>query len=201
MSAQALAVDDIQSLREIGRQRRALVDRVEDLREDIEMVKERIARLGQQLADVESDSTLKEIAEQRERLKRWAAHLQNAEAALAKFDRDYPSDAELQRRERAALLAAELGKQKAVIDEFKETVRRRWQMLCEMKALDERAQQLFREAQAHWPHNNPKGVPGTAGLPFTLVTFWPKNAPDYTLRQAVEAWDASLLQPQDGDGE
>ena len=186
---------ELERVRETSRQRRGLEQTLQDAQENYSDHQKAICDLTSRLADAGDVTVEKELATARDRLRALGAIRDKAAADLAEFANEHPTADELARRESSLARQAELSEQARVKNAFVENVRRRLELLGEMKDLEAAAISLYADAKKRWPHHvsAPEGqlpIRAVAGIPQELLRFmsdgfWELNGKDFHGRFAA----------------
>src|ERR1700761_5137990 len=173
-SAAATALGEAKA---IMRARRTLQEAVQDAQDELAAHQKSMQALMASLTDATDDSFERRAAEARQQLRTLKEKLETARAELTAFNEVNPAPEELERRAKQAEHDLDQQKRADIRRRFGANLQRRIALLDELKALEDQAEAIYKEAGA-WTYERAKGQ-AYAGIAANLVTIVPPSYWEY----------------------
>ncbi|MBV9762104.1 MAG: hypothetical protein JO340_16185 [Acidobacteriaceae bacterium] len=184
-------------LNALFRERRRLTEAMGDADSDVGRQQEVINGLASRLTDAASDGIEKEIATERQKLKRLVEIQTQARLALRSFEERNPSEAELKQREQDLQRERLEIEQRQAVAAARAKLAALVNLLLQAETACEELQSDYRAALQRWPSNNgPLGVVRAGGIPGFLVDLPALSESGGAMFGALEKigrWNIELL--------
>jgi hypothetical protein len=183
-------------LNALFRERRRLTEAVSDADSDVGHQQETINALASRLTDAASEGIEKEIATERQKLKRLVEIRTQARLALRSFEERNPSEAGLRQREQDLQRDRLEIEQGQVVATVRSKLAALVSLLMQLESTCEELQADYRAALQRWPSNGSLGVLRAGGAPGFLIdlpALTGSGGDVFGVLEKIGRWDIELL--------